>query len=151
MRNAVIIVVLLLACAAIYGGWRFWFHEEPRATGPLAAELLAHVAKGGDARELTDTIDAHIPRQTKLDARMAVLQRNGFDCAIRPARVAGSQELSCRRPIEGQHYCQRINYFAYQTAAGEIIESLAALYEVNNRDKLFGRCPYDPPSVDDHR
>lgn len=138
-----------MACAALYGGWRFWFYEEPRPSGPLAAELLAHVAKGGDAADLTATIDAHIPRQTPLEARRAVLQRNGFDCAIRPARVPGSRELSCRRPIEGQRYCQRINYFAYQTGAGEIMESLAALYKVGGRDMVWGRCPYVPPAVED--
>ncbi|WP_161391964.1 hypothetical protein [Croceibacterium xixiisoli] len=136
-----------MACAALYGGWRFWFHEEPRASGPLAAELLAHVAEGGDSGKLTATIDAHIPRQTPLDARLTVLERNGFDCAIRPARVAGSRELSCRRPVEGQRYCQRINYFAYQTGAGEILESLAALYKVSSRQMVWGRCPYEPPSV----
>lgn len=150
MRNRIVLItaLVLVGLAAMYGSYRYWVYEEPRATGPLAEELLARFDPDDRGQILDDVIDAHIDPAALLVERRATLEANGFDCVIRPALVAGSEIISCRRPIEGRHYCDRINYYAYQTAAGEIIESLASTFRVADSDKIFGRCPYGPPPLE---
>lgn len=147
-RILAFIVLLITIAAAGYGGYRYWLHEEPRAMGPLARALIERFDPDQNQQPLDDVIDAHIDPQAPIAERMAVLEENGFDCALRPAQVAGNEILSCRRPIEGQRYCDRIHYYAYQTAAGEIAESVASTYRVSEQDRSFGRCPYEPPSAE---
>ena len=78
--------------------------------------------------------------------QMATLESNGFDCAISPVKETGAQMLECRRPIDGRRYCDLFRYFAYETADGAIIESLAHSFSIPSRDRQLGRCSYRAPT-----
>ena len=148
MRLLAVILPLFVVTAVAVAGYFYWLHEEPRATGSLAEALLARVDPDEGEQNLDEVANAFFGDQAPIAERRAILETNGFDCVISPANVAGSEILSCRRPIEGRHYCDRFNIYVYQTAAGEIVESLVSTYRVSQQDKILGRCPYNPPRAD---
>ena len=137
----------LFVIAASVAGYLYWFHEEPRSSGALTEALLAHVDPNEPRQILDEVAASHFAAEAPITERQAILEENGFDCVIRPANIEGNEILSCRRPIEGTRYCNGFNFYAYQSAAGEIIESLMSAYRVPDQDKAWGRCPYGPPPV----
>ena len=148
MRLLAVILPLFWVTVVAIAGYFYWLHEEPRATGPLADALLARFDPNEDGQILDAVANDFFGDQAPIADRRVILETSGFDCIIRPANVAGNEILSCRRPIEGRHYCDRFNFYAYQTAAGEVVESLVSTYRVAQRDRILGRCPYNPPRAD---
>lgn len=142
------LLLALVLFAALAGGFFYWFYEGPRATGPLSQALLERFDPTERREVVNDVFAAHMNVGAPIVEQRAILESNGFDCIIGPSRAPGSQMLSCRRPVEGRRYCDQVNYFAYETAAGEIIESLGSTFRVRNQDRVLGRCPYDLPSLE---
>jgi len=137
-------LVLVLAAGTV-GAYRYWFYEEPRATGPLAEAMLAAFDPRERQQVFNDIVAAHVDIAAPIIDQMAILNRNGFDCAISPVEETGAQMLNCRRPIDGRRYCDLFRYFAYETVAGEIIESLAHSYTIPPADRPLGHCAYRAP------
>ena len=148
IRLAKLIALMAVATAMIAVGYLYWHREEARATGPLAEALLAHFDPNEDEQILDDVANDFFGRQTSIADRRAILETEGFDCVIRPANIAGNEILSCQRPIEGRLYCDRFNFYAYQTAEGEVIESLMSTHRMAQQDRILGRCFYSPPRID---
>lgn len=149
LRNLIVLLLLaLVLAAAALGVYRFWFYEEERAAGPMARDLVAAFVPSRRPQALDDVAARHIDPQADIVQRQSLLRENGFDCVIRPANVRGSRILSCRRPVDGSRYCHGFGYYAYETAAGEIIDNIAYSYSVDPQDRVLGRCRYDPPRVD---
>ena len=74
----------MLAGAALFGIYRFWFYDEPRATGPLAVTMLAAVDPEESRQILNDIVAEHVEIAAPVAEQMAVFERNGFDCAMSP-------------------------------------------------------------------
>lgn len=140
MRKAMAGGVLILA-AGLVGGAAFYgsvFYEQPLAKGELF-EALVQASEGGEDN-LTEVFAPFVAADAPLDDRVAPLLANGFRCDLRPANVEGSTMLVCRRPLEGSRYCQGFFYFSYETASGEIIETLGSAYDARGRANSFGLC-----------
>lgn len=136
MRKAMAGGVLILA-AGLVGGAAV-FYEQPLAKGELF-EALVQASEGGEDN-LTEVFAPFVAADAPLDDRVAPLLANGFRCDLRPANVEGSTMLVCRRPLEGSRYCQGFFYFSYETASGEIIETLGSAYDARGRANSFGLC-----------
>ncbi|RDE07642.1 hypothetical protein DVH29_15620 [Pelagibacterium lacus] len=125
----------LVGAAVLYGSV---FHEVPLAKGALF-EALVEASEGGEDN-LTEVFAPFVAADDPLEDRVPPLLANGFRCDMRPASVEDSTMLVCRRPLEGTRYCQGFFYFAYQTASGEIIETLGSTYDARRRANAWGQC-----------
>nr|WP_314261630.1 hypothetical protein [uncultured Devosia sp.] len=143
------LLLALFLLAAAVGGFFYWFYEAPRASGPLSQALLERFDPSEGQQVVNDVLAAHMDVGAPVDEQRTTLESNGFDCATSLVHETGAQLLTCRRPIEGRRYCDSVRYVAYETAVGDIIQSLGATTRVSNRDRMLGRCSYTPPSPED--
>ena len=137
-------VLVILVAAAVAGGYFYWLYEAPRATGPLSQDLVTRFDPEVKRPDLTQAFSAHVDPAMRIEQQLPILHANGFDCSISPVEATGSQYLSCRRPIEGRHYCDQLFYYVYQTAQGAVVKSLATTVHRSNSDRVLGRCTYQP-------
>ena len=128
-----IVMVVGLSGTGLYLGTR----EDLVATGRLSEALLR---ASPDASELTAVFSQYLPADMALSNRQALLDENGFACSVESAEVEGSRYLRCLRPTQSTGYCQGINYYAYESASGEIIETLGSPYDASRERNLLGRC-----------
>jgi hypothetical protein len=116
---------------------QFGLREQNLARGELYEAL---VASPEDANALTAVFARFVPTEADLEEQAPVLEANGFRCDIVPASVAGSRYLTCVRPIEGSGFCRGLQFYSYQSGAGDIIEVLGSAYN-SERDRGFlGSC-----------
>jgi hypothetical protein len=141
MVTLAIVAVLGLGGAGLYLGTR----ESSAAVGELSEALLRVPS---DATALTAVFSQYLPADMALSERQALLDKNGFRCSVEAANVEGSRYLRCLRPTQNSGYCQGINYYAYETADGEIIETLGSPYDANRERNLLGQC--DGPRQEYH-
>lgn len=137
-------VLTILIAAAIAGGYFYWLYEAPRATGPLAQDLITNFDPEVKSPDLREAFAAHVDPARRIEEQLPILHANGFDCFISPVEATGSQYLTCRRPIEGRHYCDQLFYYAYQTAQGALVKSLATTIHRSTSERVLGRCTYQP-------
>lgn len=108
---------------------------------PEGALFLALVeAAEQEQEDLGPVFARFVPPDAPLTERIEPLAANGFSCALRPAYVEGSTILTCLRPLAGRGFCKGFNYFSYQTATGEIIETVGTSFEARGRANMFGQC-----------
>lgn len=137
-----ILPILAALVVLVLGGLGYWYflHEEQRLTGPLT-EALLEVREPGERRQELDAVFARfVPEDAPLAERVPTLAANGFECSLRPANVAGSTILTCIRPTEGSRNCEGFLYYGYETAAGEIIETMGTTFFVSEARRVLGRC-----------
>ncbi|SMQ86215.1 hypothetical protein SAMN06295905_3519 [Devosia lucknowensis] len=137
-------VLTILVAAAVAGGYFYWLHEAPRATGPLAQDLITSFDPDVRRPDLRAAFAAHVDPALNIEQQLLIFLANGFDCSISPVQATGSQYLTYRRPIEGRHYCDQLFYYVYQTAQGAIVESLATTVHRSDSERVLGRCTYEP-------
>lgn len=100
-----------------------------------------------DRRQVfNDIVAAHVDIAAPVTEQLSTFENNGFDCAISPVPETGAKMLNCRRPVDGRRYCDLFRYLAYETADGEIIESLAHSFTIPSRERTLGHCSYQPPT-----
>lgn len=132
-------IVGIIAAAGIGAGGLFAASmvELPIAEGELSTALLS---SSQDEAALTAVFARFLASEPRLEDRQAVLERNGFRCRIKSAQVEGSRYLTCLRPMEGTGYCKGINYYSYETAEGEIIETLGSSFDATGKKNFLGQC-----------
>ncbi|GEM_PF-1360864 len=138
--------LVLVLSAALFGAYRYWFYEEPRATGLLAEAMMAAVDPEESRQIFNGIVADHVDVTAPVIEQITIFENNGFDCAISPVEETSAQMLNCRRPVDGRRYCDLLRYFAYETAEGAIIESLAHSFTIPSGDRHLGRCSYRAPT-----
>lgn len=137
MRKTTMTIAIVVAAAL--GGTCLYLsiREHPVATEELSQALLATPS---DASALTAVFSQFLTADMDLSDRQATLAENGFRCSIETANVEGSRYLRCLRPTQNTGYCQGINYYAYETLDGEILESLGSAYDASGERNVLGQC-----------
>lgn len=137
MRKTIVPMAIVMVAGLGGTGLYLITREDPVAIGELSEALLTASL---DASELTAVFSQYLPADMALSDRQVLLDQNGFRCSVQAANVEGSSYLRCLRPTQDTGYCQGINYYAYETVDGEIIETLGSSYDVSRDRNLLGRC-----------
>ncbi len=137
MRKTMVTIAVVVVAGLGGAGLFLSTREDPVATGELSEALLTAPS---DASELTAVFSRYLPADMPLAAREALLDENGFECSVEEANVEGSRYLRCLRPTQSTGYCRGINYYAYETVDGRIIETLGSPYDASGERNLLGQC-----------
>ncbi len=133
----------------VYRWFFYWLYEAPRASGPLSqlcsSGSIPPQASRWSTISLLRTWLLRVPLLSSAQCWRAMVSTAPSVLV----KETEAQMLTCRRHIEGRRYCDRINYLAYETTSGAIIQSIGVIAPVSNRNRVLGRCLYTEPSPED--